>query len=81
MEIVSFEKSHTDAKTNVSDALKITFSAVAGGLNEIRFTRTSTNSRDPKVYTYYLEDQDMFDLEETIAIYNEGLNRGQYDNQ
>lgn len=63
-------------KTKVSDALKVSFSAVAGGLNEIKFTRTSTNSRDPKVYTYYFEDQDMLDLEETIKFYNEGLNRG-----
>ena len=76
MEIVSFEKNHTDEKTNVSDAVKVTFSTVAGGLNEIKFTRTSTNSRDPKVYKLYFEDQDMFDLEETIKTYNEGLNRG-----
>lgn len=76
MEIVSFEKHHKDEKTKVVDALKVSFSAVAGGLNEIKFTRTSTNSRDPKVYTYYFEDQDMFDLEEAVKLYNEGLNRG-----
>ena len=76
MEIVSFNKSHTDEKTKVTDAVKVTFSAVAGGLNELKITRTSTNSRDPKVYKLYFEDQDMFDLEETIKLYNEGLNRG-----
>ena len=76
MEIVSFNKSHTDEKTKVSDAVKVSFSTVSGGLNEIKITRTSTNSRDPKVYKLYFEDQDMFDLEETIKLYNEGLNRG-----
>lgn len=76
MEIVSFEKRHTDEKTNVSDAVKVSFSLVSGGLNEIKITRTSTNSRDPKIYKMYFEDQDMFDLEEAIAIYNEGLQRG-----
>ena len=76
MEIVSFNKSHTDEKTKVSDAVKISFSSVSGGLNEIKIVRTSTNSRDPKTYKLYFEDQDMFDLEETIKLYNEGLNRG-----
>lgn len=76
MEIVSFEKHHKDAKTKVVDTVKISFSEVAGGLNEIKITRTSTNSRDPKVYKLYFEDQDMFDLEEAVKIYNEGLNRG-----
>ena len=76
MEIVSFEKRHKDARTKVIDAVKVTFSMVAGGLNEIKITRTSTNSRDPKTYKLYFEDQDMFDLEETIKLYNEGLNRG-----
>lgn len=76
MEIVSLNKSHTDEKTNVTDAVKIAFSTVAGGLNEIKITRTSTNSRDPKVYKMYLEDQEMFDLEEIIKLYNEGLDRG-----
>lgn len=76
MEIVSFEKSHTDEKTKVIDAVKMSFSMVAGGLNEIKIVRTSTNSRDPKTYKLYFEDQDMFDLEEAVKIYNEGLNRG-----
>ena len=76
MEIVSFNKSHTDEKTKVTDAVKVSFSSVSGGLNEIKIVRTSTNSRDPKTYKLYFEDQDMFDLEETIKLYNEGLNRG-----
>lgn len=76
MEIVSFEKSHTDEKTKISDAVKISFSTVYGGLNEIKIVRTSTNSRDPKTYNLYFEDQDMFDLEEAVKLYNEGLNRG-----
>lgn len=78
MEIVSFNKSHTDEKTKVTDAVKVSFSVVAGGLNEIKIVRTSTNSRDPKTYKLYFEDQEMFDLEEAISIYNEGLARGQY---
>ena len=76
MEIVSFNKSHTDERTKVTDAVKVSFSMVAGGLNEIKIVRTSTNSRDPKTYKLYFEDQEMFDLEETIKLYNEGLNRG-----
>lgn len=76
MEIVSFNKSHTDEKTKVTDAVKISFSLVSGGLNEIKIVRTSTNSRDPKTYKLYFEDQDMFDLEEAVKLYNEGLNRG-----
>lgn len=74
IEIVSYTKSHTDEKTNVCDALKISFSLVEGGLNEVKFTRTSTNSRDPKVVRFYLSDQDMFNLEDTLKLYNEGLN-------
>lgn len=76
MEVVIFEKNNVDDVTNVKDTLRVTFSAVAGGLNEIKFVRLSTNSRDPKEYKFYFTDDEMFDFEETINIYNEGLNRG-----
>lgn len=74
IEVASFNRSRTDEKTRVNDALKISFSLVEGGLNEIKFTRTSTNSRDPKTNKFYLTDREMFELEDIIKIYNEGLN-------
>lgn len=76
IEIVSFNRSRTDDKTKVRDDLKISFSLVEGGLNEIKFIRTSSNSRDPKATKFYLTDREMFELEDVIKLYNEGLDNG-----
>lgn len=77
MKNVNFTKSHTHPTTKVNDTLKVSFTPIVGGLNEIKFTRTSTNSRDPKEYKFYFNDIDMFEFEETVKLYNEGLNRGE----
>lgn len=56
-----------------SDVLKIKLTPVAGGLHEVKFTRTSTNSRDPKCTSFYLAPEDMFELEAALRVYNKGL--------
>lgn len=56
-----------------SDVLKITLSPVGAGLHEVKFTRTSTNSRDPKATKFYLEAGDIFELEAALRVYNKGL--------
>ena len=56
-----------------SDVLKVKLTPVAGGLHEVKFIRTSTNSRDPKTTSFYLEADDMFELEAALRVYNKGL--------
>lgn len=59
--------------TSGSDVLKIKLTPVAGKLHEVKFIRTSTNSRDPKSTSFYLEADDMFELEAALRVYNKGL--------
>lgn len=56
-----------------SDKLNVTLSPVGAGLHEVKFTRTSSNSRDPKTTKFYLDASDMFELEAAIKVYNKGL--------
>lgn len=56
-----------------SDVLKVKLTPVAGGLHEVKFIRTSTNSRDPKYTAFYLASEDMFELEAALRVYNKGL--------
>lgn len=55
------------------DVLKVSLTPVGYGLHEIKFTRTSSNSRDPKKTSFYLEAEDMFELEAALRVYNKGL--------
>lgn len=56
-----------------SDVLKIKLTPAGKNLHEVKFIRTSANSRDPKEYKIYLEADDMFELESAIEVYNKGL--------
>lgn len=56
-----------------SDVLKIKMTPAGNNLHEVKFVRTSSNSRDPKEYKIYLEAEDMFELEAAIRVYNKGL--------
>lgn len=73
MEVTQTLKSHQDERTKVVDLLKLSLSPAGSGLHELRLTRTSSNSRDPKVQKYYLAAEDMFELEAAIRVYNRGL--------
>lgn len=74
MELNNVIRSVHDETTNVSDVLKISLTPVEPeGMHEVKFTRTSTNSRDPKVVKFYLASEDMFELEAAIRVYNRGL--------
>lgn len=70
------ELSHDIRKVKHSsgvDVLKIKLTPVAGGLHELKFVRTSSNSRDPKSVSFFLEADDMFELEAALKVYNKGL--------
>lgn len=56
-----------------SDVLKIKLTPVGQGLHEVKFIRTSTNSKDPKSTSFFLEADDMFELEAALKVYNKGL--------
>lgn len=56
-----------------TDVLKISLSPVGHGLHEVKFTRTSSSSRDPKKVSFFLEAGDMFELEAALKVYNKGL--------
>ena len=73
MELIQTLRHHEDEKTKVVDLLKLSLSPAGSGLHEMRLTRTSSNSRDPKVQKYYLSAEDMFELESAIRVYNKGL--------
>jgi hypothetical protein len=62
-----------NGRKEIVDTLKVVFRIVDTDLNEVELIRTSTNSRDPKSYKFYFSDHDMFELQETITLYNEGL--------
>lgn len=59
--------------TSGSDVLKIKLTPVGKDLHEVKFIRTSTNSRDPKSTSFFLEADDMFELEAALRVYNKGL--------
>lgn len=59
--------------TGGSDVLKVSLSPSGYGIHEIKFIRTSSNSRDPKTTSFFLEANDMFELEAALKIYNKGL--------
>ena len=59
--------------TGGSDVLKVKLTPVGQGLHEVKFIRTSSNSRDPKSTAFYLEAADMFELEAALRVYNKGL--------
>lgn len=70
------ELSHDIRKVNHtagSDVLKIKMTPAGIGLHEVKFVRTSTNSRDPKEFKFYLEAGDMFEFEAALKVYNKGL--------
>lgn len=73
MEVSATLNDHVDEHTKVTDTLKVSFTPVYGNLHEIKFTRASSNSRDPKVNKFYLKPEDMFELEAAIRVYNAGL--------
>lgn len=73
MEVMTTLNDHVDEHTGVSDTLKVSFTPTYGGLHEVKFIRTSSNSRDPKVNKFYLKGEDMFELEAAIRVYNAGL--------
>lgn len=56
-----------------SDVLKVKLTPVGQGLHEVKFIRISANSRDPKSSSFYLEADDMFELEAALRVYNKGL--------
>lgn len=56
-----------------ADVLKVSLSPAGAGLHQVKFTRTSSNSRDPKTTSFYLEADDMFELETALKVYNKGL--------
>lgn len=59
----------------IKDILKICLRPLEAppGMHEVKFVRGSTNSRDTKEICFYLDAEDMFELEAAIRVYNRGL--------